>query len=136
MGLQGLCNRCAVLFRRLANKDMTQNRLIAAVKARVRLVDVLNEENIMRRLATRIVTSGEHKINIAATKPAASWIEEGGALTFWDATFDQKILDAHKLHVAIKVTEELLYDNAFNLENYILVQFGKALANAEEDAFP
>ena len=39
-----------------------------------RLVDVLNEENIMRRLATRIVTSGEHKINIAATKPAASWI--------------------------------------------------------------
>ena len=52
-----------------------------------RLVDVLNEENIMRRLATRIVTSGEHKINIAATKPAASWIEEGGALTFGDATF-------------------------------------------------
>lgn len=95
-----------------------------------RLVDVLNEENIMRRLATRIVTSGEHKINIAATKPAASWIEEGGALTFGDATFDQKILDAHKLHVAIKVTEELLYDNAFNLENYIIVQFGKALANA------
>ena len=100
-----------------------------------RLIDVLNEENIMRRLATRIVTSGEHKINIAATKPAASWIEEGGALTFGDATFDQKILDAHKLHVAIKVTEELLYDNAFNLENYIIVQFGKALANAEEDAF-
>lgn len=133
--MQGLCNRCAVLFRRLANKDMTQNRLIAAVKARVRLVDVLNEENIMHCLATRIVTSGEHKINIAATKPAASWIEEGGALTFGDATFDQKILDAHKLHVAIKVTEELLYDNAFNLENYILVQFGKALANAEEDAF-
>ena len=68
-------------------------------------------------------------------EPAASWIEEGGALTFGNATFDQKILDAHKLHVAIKVTEELLYDNAFNLENYILVQFGKALANAEEDAF-
>lgn len=108
---------------------------IAAEEYDRRLVDVLNEENIMRRLATRIVTSGEHKINIAATKPAASWIEEGGALTFGDATFDQKILDAHKLHVAIKVTEELLYDNAFNLENYIIVQFGKALANAEEDAF-
>ena len=44
-------------------------------------------------------------------------------------------MDAHKLHVAIKVTEELLYDNAFGLENYIIDQFGKALANAEEDAF-
>ena len=100
-----------------------------------RLIDVLTEENIMRTLGTRITTSGEHKINIAATKPAASWIEEGGALTFGEATFDQKNLDAHKLHVAIKVTEELLYDNAFNLENYIITQFGKAIGNAEEDAF-
>ena len=100
-----------------------------------RLIDVLEQENIMRTLGTKIVTSGEHKINIAATKPAAAWIEEGGALQFGDATFDQKILDAHKLHVAIKVTEELLYDNAFGLENYIITQFGKALANAEEDAF-
>ena len=100
-----------------------------------RLIDMLEQENIMRTLGTKIVTSGEHKINIAATKPAAAWIEEGGALQFGDATFDQKILDAHKLHVAIKVTEELLYDNAFGLENYIITQFGKALANAEEDAF-
>ena len=100
-----------------------------------RLIDVLDEENIMRTLGTKIVTSGQHKINIAATKPAASWIEEGGALTFGNATFDQIYLDAFKLHVAIKVTEELLYDNAFGLESYIVTQFGKALANAEEDAF-
>ncbi len=100
-----------------------------------RLIDVLNDENIVRKLATKLTTSGEHKINIAATKPAAAWIEEGEALTFGDATFDQKMLDAHKLHVAIKVTEELLYDSAFNLENYIITEFGKALANAEEDAF-
>ena len=100
-----------------------------------RLIEVLEEENIMRSLATTITTSGQHKINIAATKPAAAWIEEGGALSFGDATFDQIYLDAYKLHVAIKVTEELLYDNAFNLENYIITQFGKALGNAEEDAF-
>lgn len=100
-----------------------------------RLIDVLDEENIMRGLATKITTSGEHKINIAATKPAAAWIEEGGAIQFADATFGQKLMDAHKLHVAIKITDELLYDNAFNLENYIITQFGKALANAEEDAF-
>ena len=100
-----------------------------------RLIDVLNEENIMRGLATTITTSGEHKINLAATKPAASWIEEGGALTFGDATFDQILMDAYKLHVAIKVTEELLYDNAFGLESYIIDQFGRAIGNAEEDAF-
>ena len=100
-----------------------------------RLIDALSEENIIRKLGHTITTSGEHKINIAATKPAAAWIDEGGALTFGDATFSQINLDAHKLHVAVKVTEELLYDNAFGLENYIIDQFAKALSNAEEDAF-
>lgn len=100
-----------------------------------RLIEQLEEENIFRKLGTTITTSGERKINIAATKPAAAWIDEGEALTFGDATFAQINLDAHKLHVAVKVTEELLYDNAFKLEQYILRQFAKALSNAEEDAF-
>lgn len=112
-----------------------QGGYLVPVEYDKRLVDVLNEENIMRSLATKITTSGEHKINIAATKPAAAWIEEGGALSFGDPTFDQIMMDAYKLHVAIKVTEELLYDAAFNLEGYIIDNFGKALANAEEDAF-
>ena len=100
-----------------------------------RLIQKLEGANIMRNLGHVITTSGEHKINIAATSPAAAWIEEGGALSFGDAAFEQILLDAHKLHVAIKVTEELLYDNAFGLENYIIDEFGKALGNAEEDAF-
>lgn len=37
-----------------------------------RLIDTLTEENIMRKLGHTITTSGEHKINIAATKPAAA----------------------------------------------------------------
>jgi len=100
-----------------------------------RLIDVLHEENVLRPLATTITTSGEHKINITATKPAAAWIDEGAALTFGGATFAQMILDAHKLHVAVKVSEELLYDNAFNLEHYLITEFGKALGDKEEEAF-
>ena len=101
----------------------------------VDIVNGLEDENIVRKLATKVQTSGLHKINIAATKPAAIWVEEGGQLTFGDGTFDQVSLDAHKLHVGIKVTEELLYDAAFNLEKYITEEFTRALANAEEDAF-
>ena len=100
-----------------------------------RLIQKLEENNIVRSLSTVIKTSGEHKINIASTTPAAAWIEEGGTLTFGDSKFDQKILDAHKLHVAVKVTEELLYDNAFGLENFLIDSFGKAIGNAEENAF-
>ena len=99
------------------------------------IVNGLEDENIVRKLATKVQTSGLHKINIAATKPAALWVEEGGQLTFGDGKFDQVSLDAHKLHVGIKVTEELLYDAAFNLGKYITEEFTRALANAEEDAF-
>ena len=100
-----------------------------------KLVEKLNQENIFRKFAEIVKTSGERKINIADTDPAASWIEEGGALVFSDSTFKQITLDAHKLHVAIKVTEELLYDSVFPLEPYITRKFADAISNAEEDAF-
>jgi len=101
-----------------------------------RLIEALEGENIMRRLATVIPTTGEHKIPVVATKPAAAWIDEGEALTWSnDPTFGQKILDAHKLHVAVKITEELLYDNAYNLSGRLPVMFADALGNAEEEAF-
>ena len=136
---QDMLTAMRTCFRNISNVlqegNDQQGGYLVPVEYDNRLVDVLNEENIMRSLATKITTSGEHKINIAATKPAAAWIEEGGALSFGDATFDQIMMDAYKLHVAIKVTEELLYDAAFNLEGYIIDNFGKALANAEEDAF-
>jgi HK97 family phage major capsid protein len=100
-----------------------------------RLIEKLETENIIRLLGTSIETSGDHKINIAASKPAAAWTDEGETITFDDAKFSQILLDAHKLCVAVKVTEELLYDSAFDLENYLTSAFAKALANAEENAF-
>lgn len=100
-----------------------------------RLIDTLTEENIMRKLGTTIQTSGEHKINLASVKPAAAWLDEGAALQFGDATFGQISLTAHKLQIGIIVTNELLHDNKFNLENYILDTFSTKMAEAEEDAF-
>lgn len=100
-----------------------------------RLIEGLSEENIMRQLGTSITTSGERKINFAGTKPSAAWIDEGEQITFSNMSFDQISIGAHKLHVAIKVTNELLYDNAFGLENFIIQKFTEAIANKEEDAF-
>lgn len=100
-----------------------------------RLIETLEQENILRKLGTIIQTSGERKINVAATKPAASWVEESGALVFSDATFAQVILDAYKLSVAVKVSEELLADNQYDLEGFLIRSFGQAIANAEEEAF-
>ena len=99
-----------------------------------RLIEKLDAENVMRSLGTVIQTSGERKINVAASKPAASWIEEGGELVFSDPQFSQIILDAYKLSVAVKVSEELLADNAYDLEGWLINSFSRALANSEEEA--
>ena len=100
-----------------------------------RLVEALEQENVLRSLGTVITTSGERKINVAASKPAASWVEECGELVFSDASFDQVILDAYKLSVAVKVSEELLADNQYDLEGFLIRSFAQAIANAEEEAF-
>lgn len=99
------------------------------------LVKALDEENVMRKLAGVIKTSGEHKIPVWTGKPAAAWVDEGEKIEFGDVELDQKTLDAHKLAVAIKVTDELLQDNAYNLESEITNVFASAVANAEEDKF-
>ena len=126
-------------FRQVSNLleegTATQGGFLVPAEWDSRLIDMLDEENVMRRLGTRITTSGEHKINIVASKPAAAWVSEGQPLTFSNATFGQITLDAYKLGVGIQVTNELLQDNAFNLESYIIEQFGRAISNAEEDAF-
>ena len=100
-----------------------------------RLIDAIGEESIMRKLATVITTNGTHKINVAGSKPAAAWYDEGEALTWGDAKFGQVQLDAFKLGVAVKVSEELVYDNAYNLEGYLQRAFASAIADAEEEKF-
>lgn len=99
------------------------------------LVKILQEENVMRRLSKVISTSGEHKINIQATRATAYWVAEGAPIPQSNMTFAQKSLDAHKIAVNSAVSNELLFDNAYNLEAEIIEDFGKGLGGAEEDAF-
>ncbi|MCM1166438.1 MAG: phage major capsid protein [Lachnospiraceae bacterium] len=99
------------------------------------IVKALDEDNVIRKLAGSIKTSGEHKMPIWTGKPAAAWVDEGEKIEFGDVELDQKTLDAHKLAVAVKVTDELLQDNAYNLEGEITNVFASAVANAEEDKF-
>lgn len=100
-----------------------------------RLIEALDSVSIMRNLATVITTNGTHKIPVSGTKPAAAWVDEGEAITFSDAKFGQVQLDAYKLVVAVKATEELVYDNAYDLVGYLQRAFASAISAKEEEAF-
>ncbi|MHB1155047.1 MAG: phage major capsid protein [Eubacteriales bacterium] len=100
------------------------------------LISALSEENIFRQLAHVMQTSnGERKIPIVSTRGSASWIEEEGTITESDDAFGQALIGAYKLGTMIKVSEELLNDNIFDLQGYISKEFGRRIGNKEEDAF-
>lgn len=101
-----------------------------------RLLQKLTEYDTVRSVATVIKTSsGERNIPVVATEGTASWVDEEGAYTESDDTFDQVVLKAFKCGTLVKVSDELLNDSAFDLESYIIDSFAKRFANKEEDGF-
>lgn len=100
------------------------------------LIEALTEENIFRQMAKLITTSsGDKKIPVVASKGTASWLEEEGVTPESDDAFGQVSIGAYKLATMIKVSEELLNDSVFNLEQYIAKEFARRIGAKEEEAF-
>ena len=101
-----------------------------------KLVEALEDEVFFRSLATVIKTSsGDRKIPIVTSKGEAAWIDEGGQFPESDESFGQTSIGAHKLATMIKVSDELLNDSVFNIEQYISKEFGRRIGTKEEEAF-
>lgn len=100
------------------------------------LLEALEEENTFRQLANVITTSsGDRKIPVSASKGTASWVDEEGLIPESDDSFGLVSIGAYKLATMIKVSEELLNDSFFNLENYIAKEFARRIGNKEEESF-
>lgn len=99
------------------------------------IVSKLQEDNVLRQICKVITTASTHQIPVIATQPAASWIGEGDTINFSNASFGQVTLDAHKLAVAVLLSNELLQDSYYGLENFLIEEFGRAFARAEEESF-
>ena len=99
------------------------------------LVEALQEENIMRGLVHVITTaSGDRKIPIVTSYGNASWIEEEQQIPESDVAFGQITLGAHKLATAIRISQDLLQDSAFDMASYIAHEFQRRAGAAEEEA--
>ena len=101
-----------------------------------KLVEALQDEVFFRSLATVIRTSsGDRKIPIVTSRGEAAWIDEGGQFPESDDSFGQTSIGAYKLATMIKVSDELLNDSVFNIEQYISKEFGRRIGTKEEEAF-
>ncbi len=99
------------------------------------LVEALQEENIMRSLVHVITTaSGDRKIPLVTNYGNAAWIEEEQQIPESDVGFGQITLGAHKLATAIRISQELLQDSAFDMASFIIHEFQRRAGAAEEEA--
>ena len=101
-----------------------------------RLVEALEDNNIFRKIGTVIKTnSGTRSIPIATDTGAASWIEEGTAITESDMTFSNATLSAYKMGTLVRASNELINDSAFDIGGYVAKRIGVRFGNLEEQAF-
>ncbi len=98
------------------------------------MVESLTEENVIRQLAKVITTQHERKIPVATGHSVAHWTAENATYTESNPTFAQKQIDAFKLTDLCRVSVELLQDAAFDIEDYLAKEFGRAFGIAEEEA--
>lgn len=100
------------------------------------LVMALEEDNVMRGLATVITsTSGTLYLPVVSSHGSGAWEGETDAYAESDEQFDQVSFTPYKAATLVKVSEELLNDSAFPLESYLATEFGRRLADLEETAF-
>lgn len=100
-----------------------------------RLIDGLEEANVFRKIAHVIQAGHDRQIPVIEKHGEAAWINEGEPIPDSDDKFGQVVLKAHKAATAIRVSEELLDDAGFCLEEYIVREFARRIGDLEESAF-
>lgn len=96
---------------------------------------LLAEQVVMRQLATVISLTADRKIVLASSYGAAEWIAENGAYPKVDDAYNTVTIGSNKLGKIILVSEELLNDSEFDLQNLIATSFVRSFASGEEPAF-
>ena len=99
------------------------------------LLMALQDINEVRNWVNVITTASQHHIPVESSLGAAAWTAEEAAFNESDAAFTRVTLNAYKATTIIKVSDELLRDASFDMQNYLAVNFGKRFGILEESAF-
>ena len=100
-----------------------------------RIVQAMAEKNVLRKLGTVMQTERTMTFPIGKGIGFAEWVPEEGEFPIVAAEFDEMKLGAHKVATSIRVSDELLEDSVFDLEEFIIKEFAKRIGEAEEEAF-
>ena len=101
------------------------------------IINILRFTGPINQLASTITTDSGETLQIPAVSShgVATWTAENAAYTASDEVFGQISLGAFKAGRSVIVSEELLTDSAFGLDNYLAQELGMSIGVLEETAF-
>lgn len=98
------------------------------------IISELKSENVLRQICNVIQTENDRKICIVTTSPTADFVQEGQEINLSTEQFAQKTLSAYKLCAGVSVTNELLQDSFYSVEEHLQTEFSKAFGSKEEES--
>jgi HK97 family phage major capsid protein len=133
---------------KLTDLDVEEHRVLSKASAGAganlvptafynQIINILRFTGPINQLAQTIVTDSGETLQIPAVTAhgVATWTAENAAYTASDETFGQVSLGAFKAGRTVVVSEELLTDSAFALDNYLADELGTSIGVLEETAF-
>ena len=97
-----------------------------------KLVKGLAEKSVLRKLCTVLKTNTTMRIPTIIADGEATWIPENEPVQFSEAVYGEIVLDAYKLAHKVIVSDEMLEDAQFDVEDYIRQLFVESVSAAEE----
>ena len=97
-----------------------------------KLVKGLTEKSLIRKLGTVMKTNTTMRIPTIIADGEAAWIPENEPVQFSEAVYGEIVLDAYKLAHKVVVSDEMLEDANFDVEDYIRQLFVESVSAAEE----
>ena len=133
---------------KLTDLDVEEHRVLSKATAgaglnlvptafRDQIIEILRFTGPINQLAQLIDTDSGETLQVPAVSShgVATWTAENAAYTASDEVFAQVSLNAFKIGRSVVVSEELLTDAAFGLDNYLARELGESIGVAEETAF-
>jgi HK97 family phage major capsid protein len=132
----------------LSDLDIEEHRVLSKASAGAganlvptafsdQIINILRFMGPINQLANTMTTDNGDALQVPAVSAhgVATWTAENAGYTASDETFGQITLNAFKAGRSVIVSEELLVDAAFGLDNYLATELGQSIGVLEETAY-
>ncbi len=118
-----------------AKAPLTNAYILPTVQAG-KYLEELERENFFRRLGTVLpMYYSDYAVSTIATDAEAQWVAEGADISEDEEVLSTYRFETHKLSSIAKIHLDLLADEGFSFEEWILKKFSHRFAHAEAAAF-